>query len=341
MLQLAAALLLFCCCFVAVLAANGPPQVQCDTTKGTIVIEVHQELAPIGAKHFLELVEDNFYTNIAMYRCVERFLTQFGISQDHSKSHWHGKQIEDDVNLHRGIKKYDVSFAGGGPNTRSSQIFIAFEDLGFLGKEPWETPFGKVISGYDVVDKWYKGYGDISPFNKKGPDQQQLFRQGNKYIHENFPKIDFINECHVIDKDTLSSILYPDAQVPPPGEGDRPDTAADAEDLQVREGAEETETGVVSAEKVLSNLRARATPAEPVASGEKGGWLEETLLFLEANLTEFLFTDTVSPDGGIEKGLNYFRGVALLAVVVALGFGLVVVVVRGGYLRFGTHSKSK
>lgn len=59
-----------------------------------------------------------------------------------------------------------MSFAGGGPNTRSTQIFIAFEDLNFLGKEPWETPFGVVTSGEDTLNKLYKGYGDIPPFGK-------------------------------------------------------------------------------------------------------------------------------------------------------------------------------
>lgn len=119
------------------------PIVECITTKGVLAIEVHRDWSPLGADRFIELVQDNFYTNIALFRCVHKFLVQFGISEDPTKRHWHNKNIKDDPNLNMGIKKNYVSFAGGGPNTRSTQLFIAFEDLDFLGKEPWETPFGK------------------------------------------------------------------------------------------------------------------------------------------------------------------------------------------------------
>jgi cyclophilin family peptidyl-prolyl cis-trans isomerase len=121
---------------------NDHPLVECETTKGSITIEVIPNWSPLGAERFLQLIDDNFFTNIALYRCVKRFLTQFGISDNPTKRHWHHQSINDDPNLNLGIKKNYVSFAGGGPNTRSTQIFIAFEDLDFLGKEPWETPFG-------------------------------------------------------------------------------------------------------------------------------------------------------------------------------------------------------
>lgn len=122
--------------------ASTLPLVSCQTTKGPLLIEVHKDWAPLGAARFLELVDDQFYTDIALFRCVKRFLTQFGISDNHAKKHWHNKNIQDDPNLHLGIQKNYVSFAGGGPNTRSTQLFIAFEHLDFLGNEPWETPFG-------------------------------------------------------------------------------------------------------------------------------------------------------------------------------------------------------
>ncbi len=104
--------------------------------------QVHPSWSPLGAERFLTLVRDNFYTDIAFYRSVKRFLTQFGISENPTKKHWHSKQIKDDANLHMGVTKNVISFAGGGANTRSTQLFIAYEDLDFLGKEPWETPFG-------------------------------------------------------------------------------------------------------------------------------------------------------------------------------------------------------
>jgi peptidyl-prolyl cis-trans isomerase A (cyclophilin A) len=114
-------------------------KVMCETTKGDFVIDVYRAWAPIGADHFIDLVKNNFYTDIAFFRCVEGFLTQFGISDKEDMQHWHNENIPDDINKQKGIEKNYISFAGGGENTRSTQLFIAFEYLDFLGKEPWEV----------------------------------------------------------------------------------------------------------------------------------------------------------------------------------------------------------
>ena len=187
--------------------------VLCHTTAGDLRIEVYSEWAPLGAGHYLDLVKDGFYTDIAMYRSQPRFLTQFGITDQPDKKHWHGRQIQDDPNLHIPIQRGMLSFAGGGPNTRSSQIFIAFADLNFLGKEPWETPFGRVVGPESeaTLDKIYKGYPEIQPFTKIGPDQQRLFAEGNSYIHENFPLTTFVQSCTVVTDPNKESIhLTPD-----------------------------------------------------------------------------------------------------------------------------------
>lgn len=183
---------------------------RCRTTKGSIVIKVYPEWAPIGAERFLDLVKDGFYTDIAMYRCVSKFLTQFGISDNKDLKHWHNENIKDDIDKKLGIKKHYVSFAGGGKNSRSTQIFIAFEDLEWLGvqsdgSQSWETPFGEVVEGFEVLNALYKGYGDIAPFNKKGPDQQKIHNLGNSYIRETFPKIDFVESCTIDEDSTATS----------------------------------------------------------------------------------------------------------------------------------------
>ena len=158
-------------------------RVECQTTKGNFIIDVHRNWAPLGADHFMELVKDDFYTDIAFFRCVKGFLTQFGLTDNKEKKHWHYEEIKDDPNLHMGIQKHFVSYAGGGPNTRSTQLFIAFEYLDFLGKEPWETPFGVITDGGTTLDALYKGYGEMIPFNKKGIDQQKIQTLGTAHIN--------------------------------------------------------------------------------------------------------------------------------------------------------------
>ena len=187
---------------VAVAGAALPPpvvtsRVSCATTKGDILLEIYRDWAPLGADRFLELVRDGFFSDIAFFRCVKGFLTQFGISDKTKYKHWHNKNIPDDPMLHIPIRKNYLSYAGGGPNTRSTQLFIAFEDLDFLGKEPWETPFGAVVEGQATLDALYKEYGDIPPFGH-GPDQQKIHNRGNDYVRADFPHTDFLLSCREV-----------------------------------------------------------------------------------------------------------------------------------------------
>jgi hypothetical protein len=46
-------------------------RVSCDTTKGPVVIEVHPAWAPLGAARFLELVESDYFSDVALFRCIK------------------------------------------------------------------------------------------------------------------------------------------------------------------------------------------------------------------------------------------------------------------------------
>ena len=187
--------------FAISVANDGSPSdtVICETTKGRLTIDVFRDWSPIGADRFLNLVKDEFFTDIAFFRSVDGFLTQFGISDKQDQLHWHESTIQDDPNIGKGIFKNYLSFAGGGENSRSTQLFIAFEDLEFLGHEPWETAFGKVVEGQNTLDMLYKDYGDIPPFGN-GPDQHEIHRLGNQYIYDNFPLTDFLLHCRIKGK---------------------------------------------------------------------------------------------------------------------------------------------
>jgi len=43
---------------------------------------VNHAWSPLGAERFVELVEDDYFTDVAMFRCVKNFLVQFGIPPD-------------------------------------------------------------------------------------------------------------------------------------------------------------------------------------------------------------------------------------------------------------------
>jgi peptidyl-prolyl cis-trans isomerase A (cyclophilin A) len=58
------------------------------------------------------------------------------------------------------------------------------------------APFGKVVSGMDVVDKLYKGYGEGKP-RGAGPDQMQIQSRGNEYLRAEFPKLDYTQKATI------------------------------------------------------------------------------------------------------------------------------------------------
>ena len=57
------------------------------------------------------------------------FLTQFGITPNlELRKYWRAQgSILDDPSQGRQIKRGYLSYAGGGPNTRDSQLFIAYQ----------------------------------------------------------------------------------------------------------------------------------------------------------------------------------------------------------------------
>ena len=64
-----------------------------------------------------------------------------------------------------------MSFAGGGPHSRTTQLFLAYAGLG-LGDAPHEVPFGVLAGAHSLatLDAFYTGYGEVSPpplLNKK------------------------------------------------------------------------------------------------------------------------------------------------------------------------------
>ena len=57
-------------------------QVNLDTSKGPVAIEVRRDWAPRGADHFDALVKTGFYDGNRFFRVVRNFVVQFGISGD-------------------------------------------------------------------------------------------------------------------------------------------------------------------------------------------------------------------------------------------------------------------
>lgn len=80
--------------------------------------------------HFLVASLGSWFSHLgAFLHIYYRFLTQFGITPNRDlRKYWRAQgSILDDPSQGRQIKRGYLSYAGGGPNTRDSQLFIAYE----------------------------------------------------------------------------------------------------------------------------------------------------------------------------------------------------------------------
>jgi peptidyl-prolyl cis-trans isomerase A (cyclophilin A) len=166
-----------------------------DTTKGVFVIEVMRAWAPKGADRFYNLVKNGFYDNVRFFRVISGFMVQFGINGDPGvMARWRGAQISDDP-VTQSNKRGMVTFAMAGPNTRTSQVFINFNDNSQLDQSGF-APFGRVVSGMNVVDAINAEYGEGAP-RGRGPDQSRMQSEGNAYLAKDFPRLDYIKKATI------------------------------------------------------------------------------------------------------------------------------------------------
>jgi len=167
-----------------------------DTTMGPFVITVTRAWAPHGADRFYNLVKNGFYDNARFFRALPNFMVQFGIHGDPAVSAaWRNARLPVDKVV-QGNKRGRIVYAmGGTPDTRTTQVFINFrantnlDGMGF-------APFGEVVSGAEVVDKIYTGYGEGAP-RGSGPPQARVAAEGNAYLTKSFPKMDYIKTATI------------------------------------------------------------------------------------------------------------------------------------------------
>jgi peptidyl-prolyl cis-trans isomerase A (cyclophilin A) len=169
-------------------------RVKFETTKGDIIVEVTREWSPNGADRFYNLVDVGFFKDIAIFRAVPNFMFQFGIHGNPKVSEiWRDAKIKDDPRKGISNSEGTMTYAMGGPNTRTTQFFINLKDNDFLDGQGF-TPFGKVVEGMDVVKKINTEYGE------NAPDVQQRFQsQGNAYILKRFPNLDMIKSLTLVE----------------------------------------------------------------------------------------------------------------------------------------------
>jgi len=185
---------------IETLGISSPPVFHAifHTTKGDITIEVIREWSPQGADRLYQLLKTGFYNNNGVFRVQPGYVIQFGICDlKEVNSFWDKRPLKDEpakvLNL-----KGTISYARDSVDSRTVQLFVNLKDnvkldtVKFHGLRGF-TPVAKIISGFDVTDKLYSGYG-FSPTNY----QDSVMVSGNAYLKKHFPDIDYILSAEII-----------------------------------------------------------------------------------------------------------------------------------------------
>lgn len=190
----AAACVLMAGCGRAASTAPDLFHVNLETSKGDIVIEVHRDWAPIGADRFYTLVKRGFFDGARFFRVLPGFVAQFGIAADPKvTAQWKDKNLPDDPVKQSNVVGTVAYAAEANPNTRSTQLFLNLGDNQRLDARGF-APIGKIISGMEVAQSFYSGYGEGAP-RGSGPDQELIEKEGNAYLQSQFPMLDYIKKA--------------------------------------------------------------------------------------------------------------------------------------------------
>jgi cyclophilin family peptidyl-prolyl cis-trans isomerase len=156
------------------------------TNKGDFEIDLYEKDAPVTVNNFVFLANEKYFDNVKFHRVIRGMLVQTGdrntLNSDKSDDGKGGPgyTLADEINWEsldfseakiqqlttlgftddksvtsQHLDFQSVAMANSGPNTNGSQFFIVTamsDDPTIKGLEGRHTVFGKVVSGWEVID---------------------------------------------------------------------------------------------------------------------------------------------------------------------------------------------
>lgn len=184
----------------AVLQIKAPEsfKAQFITNKGEFIIEAYKKWSPIGVDRLYQLIKTGFYSHTLLFRVERNFVSQFGISDiEEVNRFWDPKKIKDEPPKYKNLKGV-ICFARGGPNSRTTQLFINMvdnpkNDTAIRSGVKGFTPIARVIKGMEVAALFNDRYGRATV-----PQQDSIYKYGNRYFEKRFPGLDKIISARII-----------------------------------------------------------------------------------------------------------------------------------------------
>ena len=153
-------------------AAN--PMVEMKTSMGTLTIELYQDKAPKTVENFLQYVKEGFFNGVIFHRVIDGFMVQGGGFEPGMKEKQTRKPIENEAK--NGLRNLPGTLAMArtrDPHSASAQFFINLvnnDKLDYPSFDGWGyAVFGKVVEGFDVVQKIAKVQTGNAGFHQNVP----------------------------------------------------------------------------------------------------------------------------------------------------------------------------
>jgi len=134
-----------------------------NTTKGVIKFELYEDLAPITANNFIDLVERGFYNGLTFHRYEPGFVIQGGDPAGNGTGDFQDPQTGRKRTIPLEVTpllKHDAAGAvamarSNDPNSASCQFYITLAPASFLDMK--YAVFGKVTEGIENALQLRKG----------------------------------------------------------------------------------------------------------------------------------------------------------------------------------------
>ena len=184
-------------------AQETPPKVSMKTSMGEIIIELYPEIAPKTVENFLRYAKSGHYNNTIFHRVIDNFMVQGGGMNAKMVEKRPSKPVVSEARIafEKGLKNDLGTIAMArtdDPNSARAQFYINVNFNDFLNPQPLPdgdpvqitksngntitlprsralimtagyTPFGKVIEGWEVVEKIKAAPTDVQGIHQNVP----------------------------------------------------------------------------------------------------------------------------------------------------------------------------
>jgi cyclophilin family peptidyl-prolyl cis-trans isomerase len=141
-------------------ADKNLPQIEIQTNRGALVLELFEDDAPNAVANFIQLTEKKYYDGQAFHRVLPAFMAQGGDpnSKDNDPKNdgqgGPGYKIKTEISRRKHFRGV-LSYANAGLNTDGSQFFLTVVPTYWLNGK--HAVFGRILKGMKIADSLEKG----------------------------------------------------------------------------------------------------------------------------------------------------------------------------------------